>query len=71
MGWIALIAIKPMLELIPNWGLFWLVAGGFFTRWGWAFLPPTRGFATGTLCGTCLWRPARSCHFVAVLYYAS
>jgi len=34
MGWIAVIAVKPMLELIP-------------------------GCATGTSCGTCLWRRAR------------
>ena len=23
MGWIAVIAVKPMLDLIPGWGLFW------------------------------------------------
>jgi hemolysin III len=28
MGWVALIAIKHMWQLMPGWGLFWLVAGG-------------------------------------------
>lgn len=28
MGWLALLAVKPCLELIPAVGLFWLVVGG-------------------------------------------
>ncbi|MBP6117525.1 MAG: hemolysin III family protein [Neisseriaceae bacterium] len=28
MGWIVLIAIKPLVAAMPFWGLFWLVAGG-------------------------------------------
>jgi len=28
MGWLALIAVRPLLEAMPLWGLFWLVTGG-------------------------------------------
>jgi len=28
MGWLALIAVRPLLETMPLWGLFWLVTGG-------------------------------------------
>ena len=37
MGWMALIAVKPTWELIPAWGLFWLVAGGLCYTAGVAF----------------------------------
>lgn len=28
MGWMGVIAAKPLIELLPTWGLFWLLAGG-------------------------------------------
>jgi len=28
MGWLVLIAAKPLLQAMPFWGLFWLLAGG-------------------------------------------
>ena len=70
MGWIALIAIKPMWQLMPGWGLFWLVAGGlaytlgvvFFvldSRWRYAHFVWHLFVAAGT-----------ALHFIAVLYYA-
>lgn len=30
MGWLALVAIKPIMAVLPMWALFWLVAGGLF-----------------------------------------
>ena len=70
MGWLAVIAAKPMWELIPGWGLFWLLAGGlaytlgvvFFvldSRWRYAHFVWHLFVAAGT-----------ACHGVAVLYYA-
>lgn len=71
MGWIALIAIKPMWQLVPGWGLFWLVAGGlaytlgvvFFvsdSRWRYAHFVWHLFVAAGT-----------ACHFVAVYFFAA
>ncbi|SUO94361.1 PAQR family membrane homeostasis protein TrhA [Suttonella ornithocola] len=30
MGWLVLVAIVPIVRQLPNWGLFWLAAGGVF-----------------------------------------
>ena len=37
MGWTALIAMKPLVEALPFWGLFWLFAGGIFYTGGVVF----------------------------------
>lgn len=28
MGWLGVLATKPLIDLLPGWGLFWLLAGG-------------------------------------------
>ncbi len=71
MGWIVVIAIRPLLESMPPWGLFWLVAGGAAYSMGILFflLDHRMPFAhfvwhLFVLAGT-------ACHFVAVLLYAA
>jgi hemolysin III len=71
MGWIALIAIKPMLELIPNWGLFWLVAGGLFYTLGVGFFATDSRLRYGHFVWHLFVAAGTACHVVAVLYYAS
>jgi hemolysin III len=71
MGWIALIAIKPMLELIPNWGLFWLVAGGLFYTLGVGFFATDSRVRYGHFVWHLFVAAGTVCHFVAVWYYAS
>lgn len=71
MGWIALIAIKPMLELIPNWGLFWLVAGGLFYTLGVGFFATDSRLRYGHFVWHLFVAAGTVCHFVAVWYYAS
>lgn len=71
MGWIALIAIKPMLELIPNWGLFWLVAGGLFYTLGVGFFATDSKVRYGHFVWHLFVAAGTACHFVAVLGYAS
>jgi hemolysin III len=71
MGWIALIAIKPMLELIPGWGLFWLVAGGLFYTLGVGFFATDSRLRYGHFVWHLFVAAGTVCHFVAVLYYAS
>jgi hemolysin III len=68
MGWIALLAIKPMLLSIPAHGLYWLLAGGLLYTTGVAF------FAAGKLrFGHAIWHvfviAGSSCHYFAVLFY--
>ncbi len=71
MGWIALIAIKPMLELIPGWGLFWLVAGGLFYTLGVGFFATDSRLRYGHFVWHLFVAAGTVCHFVAVWHYAS
>jgi hemolysin III len=70
MGWLVLIAIRPLYLHVPAWGLLWLVAGGLAFTLGIVFfiLDEKVRYAHAiwhvfVLAGSC-------CHFVAVLWYA-
>lgn len=69
MGWIVIIAIKPMWELMPPEGLLWLGAGGFFYTLGVFFFVIDRVRYTHfvwhlfVVAGT-------ACHVVAVMNYS-
>lgn len=70
MGWIAVIAVKPLWHLMPTAGLVWLAAGGLAYTAGVAFYAAERLrynhfiWHLFVLAGT-------ACHFVAVLRYAA
>ncbi len=70
MGWLVLIAIKPVWTLVPKWGLFWLVAGGIAYTAGTVFFMAERiryfhfVWHLFVVAGT-------ACHFIAVLWYAA
>ncbi len=70
MGWLVLIAAKPLWERVPGWGLFWLVAGGLAYTAGVGFYAADR-----LRYGHFVWHlfvlAGTACHFVAVLYYAT
>lgn len=68
MGWLALAAIRPMMDAIPPGGLAWLAAGGLCYTAGTIFYARDRnrffhaiwhGFVMG----------GSACHFVAVMGY--
>lgn len=70
MGWLVLVAMKPLVSNVPAWGLFWLTAGGVAYTAGVAFYAANRMryahfvWHLFVLTGT-------ACHFVAVFRYAS
>lgn len=70
MGWLVLIAAKAVWTLVPNWGLFWLLAGGVAYTAGTAFFLAERiryfhfVWHLFVVAGT-------ACHFIAVLRYAA
>ena len=70
MGWLVIIAIKPLLLLMPVEGFLWLLAGGIAYTAGVAFYAAKRVryshfvWHMFVLAGT-------ACHFIAVLRYAS
>ena len=69
MGWLIIIAIKPLWLNMPLWGIFWLVAGGLAYTAGVAFYAAKRVrymhfvWHLFVMAGT-------ACHFIAVLKYA-
>ncbi len=70
MGWLVVIAIVPLWNNMPLWGLFWLLCGGLSYTAGVVFFAADRlpyfhfVWHLFVIMGT-------ACHFVAVLYYAT
>ena len=69
MGWLVLIALRPLWLLVPPWGLFWLTAGGVAYTAGVAFYVARRRpyahlvWHLFVLLGS-------TCQYVAVRWYA-
>ena len=68
MGWIALIAIRPLFRAIPAAGIGWIFAGGLFYTLGIAFFGATR-----LRFNHAVWHlfvlAGSICHYVAVARY--
>ena len=68
MGWIVVIAIRPLMAALPLAGLLWLLAGGCLYTLGtvfylWRLMPYHHAvWHLFVLSGTC-------CHFICVLFY--
>ena len=68
MGWVVIVALKPLIRSIPTGGLYWLIAGGLSYTFGVIFYVMKKvKYAHGiwhlfVLGGTI-------CHFFAVYYY--
>jgi hemolysin III len=71
MGWIALLAVKPMWELIPGWGLFWLIAGGLAYTLGVIFFVIDGRMRYGHFVWHLFVATGTACHCVAVFGYAA
>ena len=70
MGWLILIAVKPLWVRVPAWGLFWLLAGGIAYTVGVVF------YAAKQVCYShFVWHlfviTGTACHFIAVLWFAA
>jgi len=69
MGWLIIIAVKPLLLNMPAWGLVWLLAGGAAYTAGVGFYAAKRlryahfVWHIFVIAGT-------ACHFIAILKYA-
>ena len=68
MGWLVIVAIKPLLAAVPTGGIAWLVAGGLFYTLGvvfyvWKRLPFNHAIWHLFVLGGSV------CHFFAVLFY--
>ena len=70
MGWLVLIAIRPLWLRVPLTGLLWLLAGGIAYTVGVRFLAAKR-MRYSHFVWHLLVLAGSSCHFVAVLLYAA
>ena len=70
MGWTALIAIQPMWQLMPGWGLFWLVAGGLAYTLGVVFFVLDERVRYAHFVWHLFVATGTTCHGIAVFYYA-
>ena len=70
MGWMCVVAIKPMMALIPSAGLYWLFAGGLCYTLGVPFY-----LMKQTRYTHAVWHlfvlGGSGCHFWCVLHYAA
>ncbi len=71
MGWLIVIAIKPLLLNVLPWGLFWLVAGGLAYTGGVVFYALDSKIRYGHFIWHLFVLTGTSCHFIAVYGYAN
>ena len=69
MGWLIVIAIKPLLENVPRAGVFWLAAGGLAYTGGVAFYSAKR-MRYNHMIWHLFVAAGSACHYIAVLGYA-
>jgi hemolysin III len=69
MGWLVLVAAKPLVAALSPWGLFWLLAGGLVYTAGVGFFAAPRVRYTHFVWHLFV-AGGTTCHFVAVLRYA-
>jgi hemolysin III len=70
MGWLALVAIKPLFQLVPLPGIVLIFAGGIAYTGGLAFFAAERLRYSHFIWHLCV-IAGTTCHFFAVLWYAS
>ena len=67
MGWLALIAVKPLLQAVPTIGLIWLLAGGLMYTVGVAFYA-WRRIPYNHVIWHLFVMAGSACHYFAVVY---
>jgi hemolysin III len=70
MGWLAIIAVKPLWLHVQPWGLFWLLAGGVAYTAGVVFFAIDQRFRYAHLIWHLFVVIGTTCHFIAVLNYS-
>lgn len=71
MGWIVIIAIKPLMNALPTMGLAWLVAGGLFYSFGVIFYAGSSRWHYAHFIWHLFVVMGSISHFIAVLIYVS
>jgi hemolysin III len=64
MGWLALVVVKPMMQVLPGSTLLWLLAGGLAYSLGTVFYLSKRPYAHAVWHGFVL--AGSACHYIAI-----
>ncbi len=70
MGWLVVLAIKPLWDSLPAGGLLWLLAGGVAYTGGVVFYAADRWRYSHLVWHLCVIAGA-TCHFIAIMKYAT
>ena len=69
MGWMVLVAFKPLIHALPLGGLVWLALGGFCYTLGVVFYMTDHKYHLGHFAWHLLVLTGSICHFFAILFY--
>jgi hemolysin III len=69
MGWAAVIAAVPLVQTLPNWALFWLIAGGVLYTSGIIFYANDERWRHAHGVWHLFVVSGTACHYVCVLYF--
>jgi hemolysin III len=68
MGWLGVLAAKPLIEVLPGWGLFWLLLGGVSYSAGVIFFALDHRIKYGHFIWHLFVLAGTGCHIVSVTY---
>ena len=71
MGWLLVIAVKPLYARMPTAGLFWLIGGGLSYTAGVAFFATDSRIPYGHFIWHLFVIAGTACHYVVILRYAA
>ena len=71
MGWVIVIAIRPLMKVLPVWGMAWLVAGGLFYSIGVIFYVLDKRVNHGHGIFHVFVLAGSISHYIAVLWYVA
>ena len=71
MGWISVVAIRPLITHVGTAGVWWLVAGGLFYTGGVVFYATDKRLRYGHAVWHLFVLAGSTCHFFAVLWYSA
>lgn len=71
MGWVIVVAVKPLIAIVPTEGMLWLIAGGLFYTVGVAFFATDSQLRYGHLIWHLFVMAGTACHYFAVFWYAA
>jgi len=69
MGWLALVAIRPLARALPAAGLAWMIAGGLFYTVGVVFYALDKRLSFGHEIFHLFVLAGSACHYCTILFY--